>query len=116
MGVIYCSKCRKVVPPGGVDDGLHYLVGDQPVCPDCYRQIPEEERTGDTVAKLDEVRERSPTSRLNLKAVGRPSGKKASSRRLARQSRKPGGRAFLVAVLVVLAIVAGVVIARFKHW
>jgi hypothetical protein len=49
MDIIYCSKCGKMIPPGGPDEGKRYLVAGEPVCPKCYKQTPEGEHSGKTL-------------------------------------------------------------------
>ena len=87
MDIVYCSKCGKMVPPGGPDEGRHFLVTGEPVCPKCYRKIPADQHTGSTMTAGDPVgprpgpglkRDSGPvprprTSQLNIPAARRPS-------------------------------------------
>lgn len=50
MEVVYCSKCKKAIPPGGPDEGRYFQLGDEILCPKCHRQLPAGAHTGATVA------------------------------------------------------------------
>jgi len=49
MEISYCSKCGKMIPPGGVDEGKRYLLDGETICPKCYRKLPLDEHTGNTM-------------------------------------------------------------------
>ncbi|HOX06094.1 MAG TPA: hypothetical protein PK280_06810 [Planctomycetota bacterium] len=74
MEIVYCSICGKMVPPGGADDGRHYVRNGEPVCPRCYRQLPPEEHSGTTVTASEPVRGRSLLTPASGVRTGRPSG------------------------------------------
>lgn len=132
MGLVYCSRCGRVIPPGGVDDGLYYQRGESAICIKCYKAIPEEERTGDTVATLPVERKaasrimpavhrpasssaltpavkKQPTTRV-LPAVKGQGGSRRSSAKLRRMRAPAAAWQIWLAVLVVLLIIAGLVL------
>jgi hypothetical protein len=72
MEMTYCTRCGRAVPLGGIDEGKYFLVGGEPVCPACYRQVPEEEHTGDTVVKAPKTEGRGSSARLTPAVARRP--------------------------------------------
>jgi hypothetical protein len=46
MEIVYCSKCEKQIPPGGLHEGRYFVVGDEAVCLDCYEELPDNIREG----------------------------------------------------------------------
>ncbi|HOX08341.1 MAG TPA: hypothetical protein PK280_18245 [Planctomycetota bacterium] len=113
MELIYCSKCGKMIPPGGPDEGKRYLRSGEPICPKCYQKAPDEERTGGTLMvsegvaprpttsahrQKDETKtlRRPRTSQMNIPALGKTPATKLVA---AARPSEPSGRRGSTAVL-----------------
>ncbi len=63
MAIVYCSECEKQIPPGGLHEGRYFVVRDEPVCMDCYEELPDNIREGSIQLFVPEsTRKRSATS------------------------------------------------------
>jgi hypothetical protein len=49
MDILYCSRCNRVIPPGGLDEGRYFKLGEELICPKCYYKAKPGEHSGDTV-------------------------------------------------------------------
>jgi DNA-directed RNA polymerase subunit RPC12/RpoP len=131
MELLYCSRCQRAIPPGGPDEGKHFQLGDEIICPKCYYKTKPGDHSGATVPVRPVSDERllgagritpaeaarphkppttkspafkPPTSRI-MPAAKRPPS--ASSSRL-RAVREPNSRRRLA---VPLGLAAGLIIA-----
>ncbi len=112
MQIRYCSRCNKQIPPGGPDEGRHFISGGKLLCPACYRKIPAEEHSGSTLVRGDAVTKppttkvafRAPSSRVLTPAKRQPGVRPTSERASAR--RWPGAplTIALIALAALLAI------------
>ena len=118
MEMTYCTRCGRAVPLGGIDEGKYFLVGGEPVCPACYRQVPEEEHTGDTVVKAPKTEGRGSSARLTP-AVARRPVEAAAARRVPNRPRAaaaPGSPAkYYLAAALATAILAGLIWMAIPH-
>ncbi|MHC4917481.1 MAG: golvesin C-terminal-like domain-containing protein, partial [Planctomycetota bacterium] len=55
MEIIYCAECGNMIPPGGVDEGKRYLKDGEPICPKCYKKLPEGEHSGKTMVVSESI-------------------------------------------------------------
>ncbi len=132
MDLIYCAVCGKMIPPGGADEGRHFLRNGGPVCPQCYKRLPPGQHSGATVEVSEPVRDRpllppkretpatTPMSVLRPDHGSRP----MSAARRSGERRMPSGRAAaisggsgrlvmaVVAVLVLAAAAVGLLVLR----
>ncbi len=112
MEIVYCSRCGRQVPPGGIYEGRYYLVADEPVCMDCAEGMSESELTASTILKVPtEERDRKrPTTKL-VARVGAPDHEEPPPEMLDTMPGSRGsGRAARLAVLL-LFLAAAVAVA-----
>jgi hypothetical protein len=95
MEILYCSRCNKVVPPGGPDEGKYFMAGEEIVCPKCYYSMDAEDHTGATVLKAPRVERRGVGSRIGPAVRSQPA-KPPTSKVMAAvgaSAKPPTGRA-----------------------
>ena len=65
-----------MVPPGGIDDGRHYVNENEIVCPKCYKKFSEAEHTGNTIEVTEPVGRSPSTAKMKAapRATRPPSG------------------------------------------
>jgi hypothetical protein len=110
--IVYCSKCRRQIPPGGMFEGRYYLVRDEPVCMDCAEGMSESELTASTILEVPtQARERKrPTTKLAAHA--RESDREEPPPEVLDTRTGPrGGKPGLVMLMVLLVVVAAIALA-----
>ena len=82
MEIVYCSKCGKQIPPGGLYKGRYFVVSEEPVCMVCYDRLPENIREGSIQLFVPESNRRRPTATLSPgpERAGTPTEKAASDK------------------------------------
>ncbi|HOX05844.1 MAG TPA: PA14 domain-containing protein [Planctomycetota bacterium] len=76
MEILYCSRCNHAIPPGGLDEGRYFKLGEDLICPKCYHKAKADQHSGNTVP-VDPVKDGRllGASRVTAPAEdGRPSG------------------------------------------
>ena len=100
MEVVYCSRCGGIIPPGGIDEGRHYLIEDEPVCLRCYRKLPEEEKLSATETRVPTLERLTSDSGVMAAVAGRrppsskltPAARRPPSSKLTPAARRPSSR------------------------